>query len=164
MKNWTERLSGDVCNRLANCRSRKEDLPELVNAKWASMKEQGKDQEGFTKEDALVSILELLDCNGQWSLTDMTREEYDELKCDSQAPRKGANVNRKGLARNVITVYQGRGSFEPIIACTLWRRHDEEDLELHLKADTNRLINAYIDADKNCSFSILRQWKEYGSK
>lgn len=77
---WTDRLSGEVYHRLCECRSRKEDLRFLVNAKWETMKEQGKDKEGFTKEDALVQILDLLDCNGQWMLTDLTKDEYDRLK------------------------------------------------------------------------------------
>ena len=80
MKHWTQYMSGELYNRLANCCCRKEDLPALVNAKWLSYKEQGKDKQGFTKEDALVSVLELLDCNGQDYLADLTREEYDELK------------------------------------------------------------------------------------
>ena len=75
---WTEYLSSDVYNRLCNCCSRKDDLVYLVGAKWTSMKKEGKDKQGFTKEDALVSILELLDDNGQYC--DLTKEEYNELK------------------------------------------------------------------------------------
>jgi len=41
------------------------------------MKEQGKDKLGFTKEDALISVLELLDCNSQFF--DLTTDEYKEL-------------------------------------------------------------------------------------
>lgn len=80
MSKWTDNLSNDVSNRLGNCKSIKEDLPVLVNAKWAWLKKQGKDKEGFTKEDALIQILELLDSNGQNVLTDLTVDEYDELK------------------------------------------------------------------------------------
>ena len=80
MRKWTETLNTDVYNRLCDCHSIKDDLPILVNAKWLSYKEKGKDKEGFTKEDALVAILELLDSNGQWELADLTKEEYDELK------------------------------------------------------------------------------------
>ena len=81
MKNWTEKLSGEVYGRLCECRSKKEDLPELVNARWAWMKEQGKDQQGYTRTDALADVLDHLDSNGQWWLiSDLTREEYDELK------------------------------------------------------------------------------------
>ena len=79
-KHWTDKLPGDVRTRLYECRSKREDLPTLLNVKWAYMKETGKDREGFTKEDALVSILDLLDSNGQWLLADLTRAEYDALK------------------------------------------------------------------------------------
>lgn len=82
MASWTDRLPGEVYGRLCNCKNRKEDLPVLVNAKWAWLKEQGKDKEGFTKEDALVQVLELLDCNGQWVLADLSKDEYDELKAE----------------------------------------------------------------------------------
>jgi hypothetical protein len=42
------------------------------------MREKGKDREGYTKEDALVCVLDLLDCNSQY--IDLTRAEYDALK------------------------------------------------------------------------------------
>ena len=73
-KHWTDNLSGEVCSRLSECRSLKADIPILVNAKWTAMVEAGKDKEGLTKEDALVDILELLDCNGQYF--DLTKEEW----------------------------------------------------------------------------------------
>lgn len=57
-------LSNEVYNRLCNCCTQKRDLQELVNAKWAAYKEAGKDHKGFTKEDALIAVLELLDENG----------------------------------------------------------------------------------------------------
>ena len=78
MAKWMEYLSEDVCNRLAACHSRREDIKPLVDAKWYYYKQTGKDKEGFTKEDALVSILELLDCNSQY--IDLTMDEYDALK------------------------------------------------------------------------------------
>lgn len=77
--NWTDKLPADVCGRLAACRSLRSDLPILVNVKWASMVEAGKKAEGFTKEDALVQILDLLDCNGQYRLADLTWAECDAL-------------------------------------------------------------------------------------
>ena len=70
----------DVYHRLCACSNTKEDLPYLVNIRWMWMQSKGKDKQGFTKEDALVDILEWLDCNGQWELGDLTREEYDDLK------------------------------------------------------------------------------------
>ena len=77
-KHWTDKLPEDVYNRLCNCRSRRSDLETLVNVKWRSMVESGKREEGFTKEDALVQILDLLDSNGQFF--DLSRAEYDGLK------------------------------------------------------------------------------------
>lgn len=74
---WTDKLENDVVKRLANCNSLKRDIKPLTNAKWAAMKEVGKDKQGFTKEDALVSVLELLDCNGQ--CFDLTADEYNEI-------------------------------------------------------------------------------------
>ena len=76
-KNWMHDLSNEVFNRLCDCRTTKADLPELVNAKWNSFKENGKADRGFTKEDALVDILEFLDCNSCYF--DLTREEYEAL-------------------------------------------------------------------------------------
>lgn len=77
-KHWTDNLPEDVYNRLCNCRSRRSDLETLVNVKWRSMVESGKREEGFTKEDALVQILDLLDSNGLFF--DLSRAEYDGLK------------------------------------------------------------------------------------
>jgi hypothetical protein len=77
MKKWTEHLTADVYSRLGNCRTIKNDLEQLVNAKWLSYKESGKDKDGFTKEDALISVLEHLDCNG--FDTDLSHDEYNLL-------------------------------------------------------------------------------------
>ena len=77
-KKWTDNLPGDVYVRLGNCRSKRSDLQTLVDVKWAAMVVDGKKEEGFTKEDALVQILDLLDCNGQFF--DLTKAEYDALK------------------------------------------------------------------------------------
>lgn len=77
---WTERLSNDVYERLRHCCSRKSDIPELVRAKWADYKAKGKDKRGFTKEDAVIDILEHLDSNSQDF--DLTDDEYNDL-CSS---------------------------------------------------------------------------------
>ena len=74
---WTDYLNPDVSERLRNCVSRTSDIPALVDAKWRSYKEMGKDKEGFTREDALVSVLELLDSNGFDA--DLTIEEYNDI-------------------------------------------------------------------------------------
>ena len=57
-KKWVEFLPEDVYQRLANCNSMKSDIPVLVNAKWRSYRESSKDKQGFTKEDALIEVLE----------------------------------------------------------------------------------------------------------
>lgn len=75
---WTSYLSTEVRNRLYNCKTIKSDLKELVDAKWRAYIESGKNINGYTKEDALVSVLELLDCNSCYF--DLDREEYDELR------------------------------------------------------------------------------------
>ena len=74
---WTNNLSAAVYGRLCSCRTIKADLAELVNAKWVSYKESGKEAQGFTKEDALIAVLELLDCNS--CDIELTREEYEDL-------------------------------------------------------------------------------------
>ena len=78
-KSWIDYLPSDVLSRLSACRTIKHDLPVLVNARWAWMKDQKK-YEGFTKEDALVCVLELLDCNNQLELADLSEDEYNDLK------------------------------------------------------------------------------------
>lgn len=77
MKKWVDYLSGDVYNRLANCTTTKADLPKLVNAKWKHYQDIGKDEKGFTKEDALIDVLELLDCNSVEFF--LTADEMNEL-------------------------------------------------------------------------------------
>ena len=75
---WTDYLPSDVLHRLGECRNVKKDLPILVGARYRWMKTQDK-YKGFTREDALVYILELLDWNSQWELADLTVVEYNAL-------------------------------------------------------------------------------------
>lgn len=70
---WTDHLSNDVDARLSACRTIKADLLPLTQAKWNHLK----NRSGFEKEDALVSVLELLDCNG--CCFDLTTDEYNEI-------------------------------------------------------------------------------------
>ena len=72
-KSWTDSLAQDVYQRLANCRSLKSDILPLAQAKWAAIK----NKKGFTKEDALVAVLELLDSNG--AVFGLTQTEYDDI-------------------------------------------------------------------------------------
>lgn len=71
---WTDLLEESVRARLGNCCSRKSDILPLAQAKWAVLKNK---PGGYTREDALVCVLELLDCNSQFF--DLTREEYDDI-------------------------------------------------------------------------------------
>lgn len=75
MKTWIDALPEEVYNRLANCRTVKADLPILLAAKYSWMK----DKTGYTKEDCLVDILELLDCNGREEVINLTIEEWESL-------------------------------------------------------------------------------------
>lgn len=75
--NWTNRLPVDIYRRLCECRNLKKDVRPMMEARWAEMVERGKDKEGFTKEDALVDVLDHLDWNNQWF--DFTQEEYQAL-------------------------------------------------------------------------------------
>lgn len=68
---WTEFLTDTVYDRLCDCTTVKEDLRELVDCRFAHM------DKARTKEDALVSVLELLDANGRDF--DLTVSEWDEL-------------------------------------------------------------------------------------
>lgn len=77
MSRWTDCLPEAVYARLCNCQTIKTDLPTLVSAKWHDFVERGKDKAGFTKEDALISVLELLDCNS--CVVEITKDEYNDL-------------------------------------------------------------------------------------
>lgn len=74
-KRWTDLLSGDVYSRLANCYTVKEDVLPLAQARWAWLKKIN--AAGYTEEDALIYVLELLDCNSV--SIDLTRTEYDDI-------------------------------------------------------------------------------------
>ena len=77
MVRWTDYLPEAVYTRLCNCRTIKADIPALVSAKWRSYVNTGKDKVGFTKEDALISVLELLDCNS--CMVEIAKDEYSNL-------------------------------------------------------------------------------------
>jgi len=74
-KNWTDLLDRNVYSRLANCTSTKEDILPLTQAYWnGKLKNSGKD---YAVEDALISVLELLDENGRYY--DLTSDERDDI-------------------------------------------------------------------------------------
>ena len=77
---WIDFLPCDVYRRLCECRNNKHDLPILVSARWKWIVETNRHiDRGYTKEDALVYVLEMLDSNSQCRLADITEEEYNEL-------------------------------------------------------------------------------------
>ena len=71
-------LTDECYLRLCECRSIKEDLPQLVNSVWFWWKETGKDKT-YTKAFAVVYIMELLAENSQCELADLTTDEFNEL-------------------------------------------------------------------------------------
>ena len=83
-KGWFDKLPNEVYVRLCECRNNKKDIQILVDKRWEWMSEkiaEGIIDDSFTKEDALVYILDLLDANSQWMLLDsITVDEYNALK------------------------------------------------------------------------------------
>lgn len=75
---WIDYLPHAVYIRLANCQTTTGDLPTLLDAKWRWAQDTGH-YNGCTKEDLLVDILDLLDCNGLDCVTELTQEEWDAL-------------------------------------------------------------------------------------
>lgn len=75
MKRWVDSLSSDVHSRLANCCSSKQDILPLAQARWSWLKENKSDE--YVKEDALVYVLELIDCNSVF--IDLTKAEYNDI-------------------------------------------------------------------------------------
>lgn len=70
---WTDLLKGDIRDRLYNCTSKKGDIRPLTEARYTFMKT----APGYTREQALVDILDYLDSNGRFF--DLTGEEWDRL-------------------------------------------------------------------------------------
>lgn len=75
---WFDCLPYNVRLRLAQCQTTKGDLPILLDAKWQWAQDMGH-YNGRTKEDILVDILDLLDCNGLDGVTELTIEEWRNL-------------------------------------------------------------------------------------
>ena len=71
-------LPYNVHMRLAQRQTTKGDLPILLDAKWRQAPDTGH-YNGYTKEDILADILNLLDCNGLNSVTELTIEEWRNL-------------------------------------------------------------------------------------
>lgn len=75
---WLDYLPYNVCLRLAQCQTTKDDLPMLLNAKcrWAQDTDH---YSGYTKGDILADILGILDRNGLHDITKLTMEEWMNL-------------------------------------------------------------------------------------
>lgn len=82
-KGWLKHLSADVFERLCSCQTIRMDIQELADAKWQAYKDDGRADQGLTKKDALVSVLELLDSNS--CHFDLSMQEYDNL-CAPNGP------------------------------------------------------------------------------
>ena len=79
IKSWTELLPDNVYNRLCNCCTHKADIPVLLDARWQWAQDTDRDKQGYTKEDCLIYVLELLDSNGLEDITDLTSIEWENL-------------------------------------------------------------------------------------
>ena len=79
IKSWTELLPHNVYNRLYNFCSHKADIPILLDARWQWAQDTGRDKQGYTKEDCLTYVLELLDSNGLEDITDLAPIEWENL-------------------------------------------------------------------------------------
>ena len=75
---WLDYLPYNVRLRLAQCQTTKGDLSILLDAKWQWAQDTDH-YSGYTKEDLLDDILELLDCNGLDDVIVLTMEEWRNL-------------------------------------------------------------------------------------
>jgi len=88
---WTDYIpDGNVYDRLRNCKSRKSDVPTLLEARWLYYRFNGLDCNGFTMGDALVDVLEILDCNGVY--VDLTHEEWAMLTGEPVSTGNGMTI------------------------------------------------------------------------
>ena len=71
-------LPYNVHFQLVQRQTAKGDLPILLDAKWQWTQDAGRYND-HTKEDMLVYILDLLECNGIDSVTKLTMEEWSNL-------------------------------------------------------------------------------------
>lgn len=71
-------LPYNVRLRLAQRQTTKGDLPILLDAKW-QWAQDTEHYNGYTKEDMLTDILDLLDCNGLDNVTELTINEWRSL-------------------------------------------------------------------------------------
>ena len=72
-------LPEDVLGRLADCKSRKSDIPYLANARYNYLVKTGRPEDAATKEEALDYVNEHIASNNQLDLCDYIIENYDRL-------------------------------------------------------------------------------------
>lgn len=75
---WLDYLPYNVRLRFVQCQTTKGDLSILLDAKWQWAQDTGH-YRGYTKDDILIGILDLLDCNGLNNITELTTEEWGEF-------------------------------------------------------------------------------------
>ena len=75
---WTDYLPYSVLLRLTQCQTAKSDSPILLDAKCQQAQDTGHCR-GYTKDDILADILDLLNCNGLDNVTELTMEEWRNL-------------------------------------------------------------------------------------
>ena len=75
---WFDYLHYNVHLRLAQCQTTKGDLLILLDTKWQWAQDTGH-YNGCIKEDVLADILDLLDSNGRYAVTELTIEEWINL-------------------------------------------------------------------------------------
>lgn len=73
---WERYLPKAVFYRLDECRSTKDDISILLDARWRHAQDIG---EATTKIECLEEVMELLECNGLVDVTELTQEEWNKL-------------------------------------------------------------------------------------
>ena len=78
-KSWAELPTYSVYNRLCNFLSHKADISILLDTRRQWIQDTGHDKQGYTKEDCLIYVLELLDGNGLEDITNLAPIEWENL-------------------------------------------------------------------------------------
>lgn len=76
-KEWTYQPY-EVYLRLIECRTIKEYMHILLHSKWQWAQDTGQ-YNNYIKADFLEEVLNLLDCNGPYEITEMTLKEWKDL-------------------------------------------------------------------------------------
>ena len=79
MFQFRDYLPEDVLDRLADCKSRKSDVPYLASARYTYLVNSGKPDNAETKEEALDYTNEHIGSNNQLDLCDYIMENYQRL-------------------------------------------------------------------------------------